>query len=167
MRKVFALCMITVACIVSTTACGAGNSTNRAGSDTSDSVREITVNESSKSAETAAEENKNGNSAGTKKSYAKITSDAKLQSFGGTVKLGGSAYELYNYVEKSASNYASVVNTVASRLKGKADVYDLVVPTSMGITFPDNETSKVNSSDQKKSIHSINKKMNHQVKTVP
>ena len=64
MRKVFALCMITVACIVSTTACGAGNSTNRAGSDTSDSVREITVNESSKSAETAAEENKNGNSAG-------------------------------------------------------------------------------------------------------
>lgn len=30
--------MITVACIVSTTACGAGNSTNRAGSDTSDSV---------------------------------------------------------------------------------------------------------------------------------
>lgn len=167
MRKVFALCMITVACIVSTTACGAGNSTNRAGSDTSDSVREITVNESSKPAEAAAEENKNGNSAGTKKSYAKITSDAKLQGFGGTVKLGGNAYELYNYVEKSASNYASVVNTVASRLKGKADVYDLVVPTSMGITFPDNKTSKVNSSDQKKSIHSIYKKMNHQVKTVP
>ena len=109
MRKVFALCMITVACIVSTTACGAGNSTNRAGSDTSDSVREITVNESSKPAEAAAEENKNGNSAGTKKSYAKITSDAKLQGFGGTVKLGGNAYELYNYVEKSASNYASVV----------------------------------------------------------
>ena len=70
-------------------------------------------------------------------------------------------------MEKSASNYASVVNTVASRLKGKADVYDLVVPTSMGITFPDNKTSKVNSSDQKKSIHSIYKKMNHQVKTVP
>ena len=45
MRKVFALCMITVACIVSTTACGAGNSTNRAGSDTSDSVREITNQE--------------------------------------------------------------------------------------------------------------------------
>ena len=161
--------MVTVACIVSITACGAGSSTNRAGSDISDSVREITVNESSKPAEAAAEEkkDKNGNTAGTKKSYAKITSNAKIQNFGGTVKLGGSAYELYNYVDSSAANYAAVVNSVASRLKGKADVYDLVVPTSVGITFPDNKTSKVNSSNQKKSIHSIYKKMNSRIKTVP
>lgn len=163
--------MITVGCVVSLSACGQNNSTDK--SSSSDAVREISIDGNKKSAGAETSEGKKKEEtatqtleAKTKKSYAKITSTAKVESFGGTVKVGDSAYELYNYVDSSAKNYASVVNHVAAGLKGKADVYDIVVPTSVGITFPDNKTSKVNSTNQKKSIHSIYKKMNRQVKTV-
>lgn len=171
MKKGFALFMITVGCVVSLSACGQNNATDK--SSSSDAVREISIDGNKKSvgAETSEGKKKEETAtqtpaAKTKKSYAKITSTAKVESFGGTVKVGDSAYELYNYVDSSAKNYASVVNHVAAGLKGKADVYDIVVPTSVGITFPDNKTSKVNSTNQKKSIHSIYKKMNRQVKTV-
>lgn len=171
MKKGFALFMITVGCVVSLSACGQNKATDKVGS--SEAVKEISINGNEKSAEAASTKEKKKEetteetpAVKTTKSFDKITSKAKVESFGGTVKIGDSAYELYNYVEGSAKNYASTVNHVADVLKGKADVYDIVVPTSMGITFPDNKTSKVNSSDQKKSIHSIYKKMNHQVKTV-
>lgn len=171
MKKGFALFMITVGCVVSLSACGQNNATDK--SSSSDVVREISIDGNKKSAGAETSEGKKKEETATqtpavktKKSYAKITSTAKVESFGGTVKVGDSAYELYNYVDRSAKNYASVVNHVAAGLKGKADVYDIVVPTSVGITFPDNKTSKVNSTNQKKSIHSIYKKMNRQVKTV-
>ena len=171
MKKGFALFMITVGCVVSLSACGQNNATDK--SSSSDGVREISIDGNKKSAGAETSEGKKKEETATqtpavktKKSYAKITSTAKVESFGGTVKVGDSAYELYNYVDSSAKNYASVVNHVAAGLKGKADVYDIVVPTSVGITFPDNKTSKVNSTNQKKSIHSIYKKMNRQVKTV-
>lgn len=171
MKKGFALFMITVGCVVSLSACGQNNATDK--SSSSDAVREISIDGNKKSARAETSEGKKKEETATqtpavktKKSYAKITSTAKVESFGGTVKVGDSAYELYNYVDSSAKNYASVVNHVAAGLKGKADVYDIVVPTSVGITFPDNKTSKVNSTNQKKSIHSIYKKMNRQVKTV-
>ena len=171
MKKGFALFMITVGCVVSLSACGQNNATDK--SSSSDVVREISIDGNKKSAGAETSEGKKKEETATqtpavktKKSYAKITSTAKVESFGGTVKVGDSAYELYNYVDSSAKNYASVVNHVAAGLKGKADVYDIVVPTSVGITFPDNKTSKVNSTNQKKSIHSIYKKMNRQVKTV-
>ncbi len=166
MKKGFALFMVTVGCIISISACGQNKITEETGS--SDTVKEITVGESKKPAASAeAEEKETGAPASVSpKSYDRITSKAGVESYGGTVKIGDSAYELYNYVDSAAQNYASVVNHVASGLKGKADVYDIVVPTSVGITFPDNKTSKVNSSDQKKSIRSIYRKMNRQVKTV-
>lgn len=171
MKKGFALFMITVGCVVSLSACGQNNATDK--SSSSDAVREISIDGNKKSVGAETSEGKKKEETATqtpavktKKSYAKITSTAKVESFGGTVKVGDSAYELYNYVDSSAKNYASVVNHVAAGLKGKADVYDIVVPTSVGITFPDNKTSKVNSTNQKKSIHSIYKKMNRQVKTV-
>ena len=171
MKKGFALFMITVGCVVSLSACGQNNATDK--SSSSDAVRVISIDGNKKSAGAETSEGKKKEETATqtpavktKKSYAKITSTAKVESFGGTVKVGDSAYELYNYVDSSAKNYASVVNHVAAGLKGKADVYDIVVPTSVGITFPDNKTSKVNSTNQKKSIHSIYKKMNRQVKTV-
>jgi phage tail protein X len=162
MKKGFALFMMTVGCIVSISACGVSKAPEK--SSSSDTVREISIDNGKEAAqETEATEKP---TAAAPKSYARIRSKAKIESYGGTVKVGDSAYELYNYVDSSARNYASVVNAVANALKGKADVYDMVVPTSIGITFPDNKSSKVNSSDQKKSIRSIYKKLKHPVKKV-
>lgn len=98
--------------------------------------------------------------------YPKITAKGKVKTFGGTVMIGDSAYELYNYVESSAKKYANVINHVAKNLKGKAEVYDMVVPTSVGITLPDNKVHKVNSSNQNKAISSIYKMLRKDVRTV-
>lgn len=98
-----------------------------------------------------------------KASYQKITSKAKIKSFGGTIQIGESGYELYSYVESMGKKYTTVVNKVANSLKGKAQVYDIIVPTSVGITLPDNKAGKVNSSNQNKAIKDMYKNLNKNV----
>ena len=76
------------------------------------------------------------------------------------------AYELYTYLDKTADNYAKSVNKVADTLAGKSDVYDLVIPLSSGITFPDNLKDKISSSDQHDAMQKIQAKMDKHVKNV-
>lgn len=68
------------------------------------------------------------------------------------------AYELYTYLDKTADNYAKSVNKVADTLTGKSDVYDLVIPLSSGITFPDNLKDEITSSDQHDAMQKIQAK---------
>lgn len=75
------------------------------------------------------------------------------------------AYELYTYLDKTADNYAKSVNKVADTLTGKSDVYDLVIPLSSGITFPDNLKDEITSSDQHDAMQKIQAKMDKHVKT--
>lgn len=108
-------------------------------------------------------ETQSGTKQGQQGSYEKITSQAKIKSFGGTIQVGDSGYELYTYVKESAQKYASTVNKTAGKLKGTSQVYDIVVPTSIGITLPDNKVKKVNSSNQKNAIRSIYQRLNKNV----
>ncbi len=109
----------------------------------------------------------NGNS-GKKASYEKIYSDEKVVPYNsGVIVIGDTAYEQYNYIEDVAARYARTVNNIAKRLKGTADVYNMVVPTSIGITLPDNKKDKVASSDQKLALEQIKSKMSANVKAVP
>lgn len=48
--------------------------------------------------------------------------------------------------------YTAAVNKAASQLAGKANVYDMIVPTSMDITLPASVRKSVNSSDQRKAL---------------
>lgn len=99
--------------------------------------------------------------------YQKIISKAPVKAFGGTVQVGESGYELYNYVKDSARKYTSIVNDIAARLKGKSQVYDIVVPTSIGITLPDNKIKKVNSSHQGKAVKEMYRMLDRRVTGVP
>lgn len=168
MRKYIALCVVLAGGImVSLTGCSFHTPKDSASSDV---VREISLNNTEEPAETAdaatPNPTKDSSASPHKKSYPKIVSHARVESFGGTIKVGRNAYELYNYVDSSAKSYAKVVNSVANQLKGKAKVYDMVVPTSIGITLPDNKASKINSSHQGKSIKSLYKKLNQHVISV-
>lgn len=87
--------------------------------------------------------------------YEKIISKAKIKEYGGTIQVGESGYELYNYIKDSAHKYVTIVNNTAKKLKGKANVYDIVAPTSIGITLPDNKVKKVNSSNQDQAIKAM------------
>lgn len=103
------------------------------------------------------------------KVYDKITSDEKVIVYNdtGTVAIGDTAYELYNYVEGTASQYAGLVNRLAKKAGNNVAVYDIVVPTSAGITLPDNKKKQVNTSDQQAALNKLQGKMSGRVSFVP
>ena len=53
------------------------------------------------------------------------------------VIIGDTAFEYYNYSEPAANYYAKLVNKAATELEGITDVYCLVIPTAIGVVFPD------------------------------
>lgn len=101
--------------------------------------------------------------------YPPITTKEKLQVYDstGTVVVGDTGYELYNYVERSASQYAKAINKFTKTVDASVNVYELVVPTSVGITFPDNKVNHINSSSQKEALKNIQKKLSGREKFVP
>ena len=174
MKKKLALWALWMGCVVSVAACGRIKET-----DSQPGVQEITFQKgdsseketsratSSGKGETLAQETELPPQAGKtgkgEGGYDKITSKAKVKRFGGTVQIGESGFELYNYVKSSAEKYAAVVNGTAKKLKGQSQVYDMVVPTSVGITLPDNKADKINSSNQQQAIRAIYRKLGKNV----
>lgn len=79
---------------------------------------------------------------------------------------GNAGYEYYNFSQNTADNYAGAVNAVASRLEGKAVVYDMIVPTSMDIVLDSRIREKVASDDQNKAIDYIENKLLPDVRRV-
>lgn len=98
--------------------------------------------------------------------YPEITSDGNVKDYSSVVVVDDAAYELYTYLDDVADNYAKSINQVAKNLDGKADVYDLVIPLSSGITFPDNLRDEIKSSDQREAMTKIQDKMSDKVKSV-
>ena len=98
--------------------------------------------------------------------YDKIESKEKIKVVNGVAVVGNSAYELFTYRESSAKAYAKAVNALAKDLDGKAEVYDMVIPLSSGITFPDNLVEKIDSTNQRNAMLSIMGMMNSKVKSV-
>lgn len=98
--------------------------------------------------------------------YPEITTDEKIKDYGTVITVGDSAYELYTYLDDVADNYAKSINKVAENLEGKADVYDLLIPLSSEITFPDNLKGEIKCSDQRQAMTSIQEKMGDKVKSV-
>lgn len=98
--------------------------------------------------------------------YEKIESKEKVKNMDGVVLVGDTAYELFTYREASAKAYAKAVNTLAENLEGKANVYDMVIPLSSGITFPDNLRNQIDSTDQRQAMLSVMGMMNDKVKSV-
>ena len=74
------------------------------------------------------------------------------QTLGALLINGDTAYEYYNFVRGTADLYVSAISRAGTLLAGKTNIYDMIVPTSMGITAPDNVVATINTSDQKKAI---------------
>lgn len=71
-----------------------------------------------------------------------ITSNDEVKQFDSCLMVGDTCYELFNYNDDRASDYAKVVNYLAAQLDGKARVIDVIVPISTQVTFPDNLEAK-------------------------
>ncbi len=98
--------------------------------------------------------------------YEKIESQGSVKKYGGVVTVDNAGYELYDYHEGAGKNYGQLVSKVADSLKGQADVYDLIPPTSVAITFPDNLRDQISSSNQQESLEKLHGFMSDSVKSV-
>lgn len=74
----------------------------------------------------------------------------------GVIRVDDGAFELYGYNYSAAEAYTDIVNHVASALDGKTKVYDLAIPTAVGIVLPD-DIAKIlpDYTDQNEAIESI------------
>lgn len=141
--------------------CGKGS-----GDDTKDTKQQESQNAVATESIAGTEGVTETESQGAQSQYPEITSDGKVKSYQSVVAVDDAAYELYTYLDDAAGNYADSINKVASALDGKADVYDMVIPLSSEITFPDNLKDEINSSDQHQAMQDIQAKMNDKVKSV-
>lgn len=82
-----------------------------------------------------------------------------VKTYNSVVTVDDSGYELYTYVDDVADKYAKCINQAARELDGKANVYDMVIPLSSGITFPDNLRARIQSTDQYEAVQKIQEKM--------
>ncbi len=131
----------------------------------SDALKEETTIEVYRLPKETSEPKKKHNSGGDK--YEEIYSDEKVESYPtGVVVIGDTAYEQYTYIEDVAVKYIKTINNAAKKLKGISNVYSLVVPTSIGITLPDNKSDNVNSSSQKDALNEMYNIMSDNVKKV-
>lgn len=93
----------------------------------------------------------------------------QTQTLGGILVAGNSAYEYYNFVQKTADSYAKHINYLAKQIEKSgtnAQIYDILVPTSIDITLDESTRKSVNTSDQQKAINYIYGSMTDKVKTV-
>ena len=95
-----------------------------------------------------------------------IDASGNTQSFSAVLLADNAAYEYYDFRQTEAETYVSAVSAAADELSGAADVYSVIVPTSMGITLPDNLKETTGSSDQSKAINYMYGSMSGNVKAI-
>ncbi|MDO5402083.1 MAG: DHHW family protein [Eubacteriales bacterium] len=92
------------------------------------------------------------------------STDAKEgESLGSVFAVGDCAYSYYAFSQSVSDEYVSVVNNTAEKLKGKAAVYSMLVPTSIDITLDDATRNSITSSNQQKAIFYMYSRMNANV----
>lgn len=62
---------------------------------------------------------------------------------------------MFTYQKEIAESYAAAVNRLAEKLGNAAVVYDMLIPLSSEITFPDNLRDQINSTDQRTAMDRI------------
>lgn len=99
--------------------------------------------------------------------YKKIESEGKVKKYAsGVVVIGDTAYEQYNYVESQAKKYIDTINKISKKFDKKVKIYEMIIPTSIGITLPDDKYDKVNSSNQKAAVNKMYKRLSDKVTPV-
>lgn len=94
------------------------------------------------------------------------SSDVPAETNGAILTIGDSGFEYYNFVQSVADSYIATISRAGDQLAGKAEVYDILVPTSMDICVPQSVRDGLNTSDQKKAIQYMYGSMSGHVKKI-
>lgn len=99
--------------------------------------------------------------------YQKIQSKGKVKMYNsGVAVIGDTAYEQYNYVESASKKYIDTVNKISKKFEEKVNVYEMIIPTSIAITLPDDKYDKVDSSNQKDAVNKMYKRLSDRIMPV-
>lgn len=131
-----------------------------------DEIPDAVIQESEPSSEDAATSEEQTSSEAPESSAPPAPVGPVVEQLGAILIVDNAAYEYYNFKQDVANNYASAVNRAAEALSGKSQVYDMIIPTSMGITLPESVRATVKSSDQKAAIDYMYSLMSDGVKKV-
>ncbi len=82
--------------------------------------------------------------------------DLKTQTLGAIIVAGDAGYEYYTFSNDLAPRFINSVSNIKTAVNGDAEVYALIVPTSIDITLNDNLREQVGSADQKKALEYFN-----------
>lgn len=82
--------------------------------------------------------------------------DIKTQSLGAILVAGNSAYEYYNFSSTLAPDFINCVSNIKGATGNTANVYSMLIPTSMDIMLHEEIRKDINSSDQKKALDYFN-----------
>lgn len=76
-------------------------------------------------------------------------------------------FEIYGFSREGADAYIMMMNSVAEQLKGVANVYDILVPTSIAVNLDLENQEKIGSSDQGKAFEYVYGHLDSSIKPVP
>lgn len=76
----------------------------------------------------------------------------KNETLNGVLVRGDTAYEYYSFSKEASEKYAATMKKAAAVTKGKAKVYDIIIPTSIEIMLDEKVRAGLNTSDQEKAI---------------
>jgi len=129
-----------------------------------DDIPDVNANINNNSSNNASSNNNSSNNTSSNNNSSVVTPPvATSETLGAIIRVGDTAFEYYDFVQRIADNYASHISYAADTLKGKATVYSIIAPTSMGITLPDKMMNSVNSSNQKAAMEYMYSKMSGNV----
>lgn len=90
----------------------------------------------------------------------------ETQALGSIIISGNAGYEYYNFVQETADRYISSLNNAAAAVSDRANVYDMIIPTSIDIVLEPQIRESLSVSDQRKAINYMYASMSPAVKTV-
>lgn len=79
---------------------------------------------------------------------------------------GDTAYQLYSFNQQNSDSYAALINKLASQVKGKANVYDMIVPLHYQIALSRETADKFGASDCEAAINYMYGAMSDDITTV-
>lgn len=94
------------------------------------------------------------------------TDDGKGEGFEGLYLNGDTAYQLYYFNQQNSDSYVALINKFASQVKGKANVYDMIVPLHCQIALSKETINKNGASDCEKAIDYMYNNLDSSVKSV-
>ena len=95
------------------------------------------------------------------------TINAVPESAGTVYLVGSTGFEIFYFANSSATAYASMINTVKSRVGDGVNVIDIVVPTSFGVCLSKEGQKAIGGSDEQEAVEYIYSLIEDSVKKVP